>query len=212
MRDLTISIYGNQIFSEIMGELKIFSKYVVKSNNNLNLPDKANIQKNYLVILFLTPQSKNTYKKFITNDYPIIILGKDLNNSIISEGKFVEQISVPFNILELEKKITSLFSKFKFNNNSLISLLDYTIDKNERKIKKNNIELQLTEKEVNFLIIFTQKHTPLNRNFILKKVWGYSNEIETHTVETHIHRLRKKILEKFNDNNFIKNNANGYYI
>jgi len=64
-------------------------------------------------------------------------------------------------------------------------------------IKKNNLELQLTEKEINFLILFSQNDKPLSRNFILKSVWNYSPDTDTHTVETHIHRLRKKILNKF---------------
>ena len=80
------------------------------------------------------------------------------------------------------------------------------------KLKKNNLELQLTEKEIDFLILFSQSKEPLTRNFLLKSVWQYSSNSDTHTVETHIHRLRKKILEKFEDNNFIKNNNKGYYI
>ena len=86
------------------------------------------------------------------------------------------------------------------------------IDKNKRKIKKNNLVLQLTEKEINFLVLFSKSKEPISKNLVLKNVWNYSPETETHTVETHIHRLRKKILEKFKDNNFIKNNNKGYYI
>ena len=89
---------------------------------------------------------------------------------------------------------------------------DYIVDKNERKIKKNDLELQLSEKEINFLILFSKSKKPISRNLVLKNVWHYSSKSETHTVETHIHRLRKKILEKFGDNNFIKNNSKGYYI
>ena len=74
------------------------------------------------------------------------------------------------------------------------------------------MELQLSEKEINFLILFRKSKKPISKNLVLKKVWHYSSESETHTVETHIHRLRKKILEKFDDNNFIKNNNKGYYI
>ena len=88
----------------------------------------------------------------------------------------------------------------------------YIIDKNERKIKKDDLELQLTEKEVNFLILFSKNNKPLSRNFVLRNAWNYSLKSETHTIETHIHRLRKKIFQKFNDNNFIKNNNKGYYI
>ena len=74
------------------------------------------------------------------------------------------------------------------------------------------IKKVLSEKEIDFLILFSKSNNPINRNLVLKKVWKYSDESETHTVETHIHRLRKKILEKFGDKNFIKNNEKGYYI
>ena len=121
-------------------------------------------------------------------------------------------MNIPFSILDLEKKIVSLLARYKFRKSSLINLCGYTIDKNERKIKKNNLELQLTEREINFLVLFSQNNQPLSRNFILKKVWKYSLKSDTHTVETHIHRLRKKFLEKFKDSNFIKNNDKGYYI
>ena len=94
----------------------------------------------------------------------------------------------------------------------MINLGNYTIDKNERKIKKNNLELKLTEKEIKFLILFSKNNKPLTRDFVLKYVWNYSSESDTHTVETHIHRLRKKLLERFKDSNFIKNNDKGYYI
>ena len=94
----------------------------------------------------------------------------------------------------------------------MINLKGYIIDKNERKIKKNNLELQLSEKEVDFLIVFSENKNPIKRNLVLKKVWNYSQETETHTVETHIHRLRKKIFSKFGDSDFIKNNKKGYYI
>ena len=70
----------------------------------------------------------------------------------------------------------------------------------------------MSEKEINFLILFSENKEPISRSLVLKNVWNYSSESETHTVETHIHRLRKKILEKFGDNAFIKNNNKGYYI
>ena len=70
----------------------------------------------------------------------------------------------------------------------------------------------MSEKEISFLILFSKNKEPISRNLVLKKVWNYSSASQTHTVETHIHRLRKKILEKFGDNAFIKNNDKGYYI
>ncbi len=119
---------------------------------------------------------------------------------------------MPFSIFDLNKKIILLEAKYKFKKSSLIYLNEYIIDKNERKIKKKDLELKLTEKEINFLILFSQSREPISKNVVLKNVWNYSSESDTHTVETHIHRLRKKILETFKDNQFIKINNKGYYI
>ena len=74
------------------------------------------------------------------------------------------------------------------------------------------MELKLNEKEINFLILFSQSREPVSKNVVLKNVWNYSSESDTHTVETQIHSLRKKILETFKDNQFIKINNKGYYI
>ena len=212
MSTLTISIYGNQIFSEIMKELKIFSKYSIKFYNDLNLFKKDAQDRNQLSIFFITEINKMDYEKLGKVYFPLIIIAESsaLKNTLSS--KFTEKLVMPFSVLDLQKKVVSLLSKYNYKKSSLINLRSYIIDKNERKIIKNNLELQLTEKEINFLILFSESDKPLSRNLVLKKVWHYSLLSETHTIETHIHRLRKKILEKFNDNNFIKNNDEGYYI
>jgi len=212
MDKLTISIFGNQIFSEIINEIKLFSKFEVKFYDNLDLCIKDAANYNQLVIFFIIEANKQYYKKIENNSFPQIVIANSPIPKNISLGNFVEQMSIPFRILDLEKKIVSLLARYKFNKSSLINLSGYTIDKNERKVRKNNLALQLTEKEINFLILFSQKNQPLSRNFILKNVWHYSSKSDTHTVETHIHRLRKKFLEKFKDSNFIKNNDKGYYI
>ena len=212
MDKLTILIFGNQIFSEIINEIKLFSKFKLKFYDNLDLCIKDAANHEQLVIFFATKVNKECCKKIENNSFPLIVITKSSISQNILSGDFVEQLNIPFNVLDLEKKIISLLARYKFRKNSLINLCGYTMDKNERKIKKNNLVLQLTEKEINFLILFSQNNQPLSRNFILKKVWKYSLKSDTHTVETHIHRLRKKFLEKFNDSNFIKNNDKGYYI
>ena len=155
---------------------------------------------------------KKNYQKVKLINFPLIMIIKSSTLRNLISGEFVERLNAPFSIIEFEKKIVSLSSRFLFKKSSLIVLNDYIIDKNERKIKKNNLELKLTEKEIDFLILFTQHNVPLTRDFFLKYVWYYSSESDTHTIETHIHRLRKKIFKKFNDNDFIKNNNKGYYI
>ena len=212
MDKLIISIFGNQIFSEIINEIKLFSKFNLKFYDNFDLCTKDAANHDQLIIFFITEANKEYYKKIINNNFPLIVITKSPIAQNILSSDYVEQLNMPFGILDLEKKIVSLLARYKFRKSSLINLCGYTIDKNARKIKKNNLVLQLTEKEINFLILFSQNNRPLSRNFILKNVWNYSSKSETHTVETHIHRLRKKFLEKFRDSNFIKNNDKGYYI
>ena len=212
MDNLTISIFGNQIFLGIINELKIFSEYKIKFYDNLNLCTKDATYHDHLVIFFVTEANKESYEKVEKNNFPLIIITESIISPNILSGEFVERLNMPFRILDLEKKIVSLSARHKYKESSLINLHGYIINKNERKIIKNNLELQLTEKEINFLVLFSQSDKPINRNFVLKNVWNYSSKSDTHTVETHIHRLRKKILAKFNDNHFIKNNDQGYYI
>ena len=212
MSNLTISIFGNKSFLEIINEIKLFSKYKIKYYENLDLCIKDAEKQNLLTIFFVDDKNINFFTKNKINSFPsILIVESSIPKDMLSNG-FSEQINMPFTILEFKKKVISLIAKNEYKKNSLIHLNDYIIDKHERKIKKNNLEVKLSEKEINFLILFSESNKPISRNLILKKVWHYSSESETHTVETHIHRLRKKILEKFNDNNFIKNNNKGYYI
>jgi len=212
MDKLTISIFGNQIFLEIMNEIKLFSKFRLKYYDNIDLCTKDAVNHDQLVIFFITEENKQYYTKIENNIFPLIVVANTSIPKHILSSDIVEQLNMPFSVLSLEKKIVSVLARYKFKKNSLINLCGYIIDKNERRIKKNNLILQLTEKEIDFLILFSQKNQPLSKNFILENVWNYSSKSDTHTVETHIHRLRKKFLKKFKDNNFIKNNDKGYYI
>ncbi len=73
-------------------------------------------------------------------------------------------------------------------------------------------KLKLTEKEIDTIIFLSKNELPISVNELQEKVWGYQSKLETHTVETHIHRLRKKIKEKFFDDNLIISRKNGYQI
>ena len=212
MNNITLSVLGNKILLQVVREVKLFSKYNIKSYDNLGLCIKEASKKNDLIILFLQKLKEKDLKEMIKHSIPLIVIDKSFKEKNNFSNEFIEKLTVPFNILHLEKKIISLMARYEFNQRSLINLYGYTIDKNERKIIKENLELKLTEKEVNFLTLFSQNKQPITRSFILKNVWNYSSESETHTVETHIHRLRKKIASKFGDNNFIKNTNKGYYI
>ena len=207
MSDFTISILDNKIFFQILKEMKLFSKFNIKHYEDLDLCAKDTKKKNQIIVFF--NDSFHIIKAF---NFPLILITQSLKPINLSCDIVYEQLKIPFKIIDFEKKITSLIPKNEFRKNSLINLKGYIIDKNERKMKKNNVELQLSEKEVNFLVLFAERKKPINRNLVLKNVWKYSSESETHTVETHIHRLRKKILENFGDDDFIKNSSKGYYI
>ena len=140
---------------------------------------------------------------------PIILLG-DLNS--INLNIFNNKILLPISLLELKAKIINIIAKSNFTLNSSIKIKDYTLDKNSKKLKRLNNSISLTEREVQLIeLLFIEKKT-LSIKFILKKIWNYSENTDTHTVETHIYRLRKKIYTKFNDDKFIINHKKGYFI
>ena len=105
-----------------------------------------------------------------------------------------------------------VFQKKKFVENSSIQVKEYLLDKNEKKLNKDGSFLILTEKEVQLLELFEKNSKPISKSKILSLVWHYASDADTHTVETHIYRLRKKIADKFSDEKFIQNNKEGYYL
>ena len=121
-------------------------------------------------------------------------------------------LEYPTEIFQLIEKINIKLIKKKYDYQSRVIIGKYYLDLNSKIISYNNNQLKLTEKEMD-IILYLNKHTvPQKINVLQKQVWGYSLELETHTVETHIYRLRKKISEKFNDNNFIISTDIGYLI
>ena len=129
----------------------------------------------------------------------------NLKNSVILE-------SFPIKLNKLIEKLNIEFLKIKFNQQSKIIISNYTIDLNSRKISSNSSELKLTEKEINTILYLSRKKEPINVKELEKAVWEYESETETHTVETHIYRLRKKIFNTFRDDNFLISKKDGYLI
>ena len=135
---------------------------------------------------------------------------KNLNNYIIISNKKYSAIrnqfvldNLPINLFKLIEKINIEFLKLQFNSQSEVKVNNYTIDLNSREMLIKNTKLKLTEKEINTIIYLSKSDKPVGVDELQEKVWSYQSDIETHTVETHIYRLRKKILKAFNDNNFI---------
>ncbi len=154
---------------------------------------------------------KSEIKKLIIslNDKKILLIYRPNTSSKIN---FNEKIVRPFELMDLNKRLTHMLSSLKFNINSSINIKNYTLDKNEKKLKQGPNYVILTEREIQLLeLLFNQKKS-VTKNFILKEVWNYAEDADTHTVETHVYRLRKKIKEKFLDEELIINNNEGYSI
>ena len=152
-------------------------------------------------------------EKTLTNEI------KNLNNYLIITKKQILKLNnqfvlsqLPIKIFKMIEKLNIEFLKHQFAEQSQVTINDYTIDINAREMSSNNIKLKLTEKEVNTIIYLSKVNKPISINELQTKVWDYHSDIETHTVETHIYRLRKKIFKNFLDDNFIISKNNGYQI
>ena len=168
--------------------------------------DELSLDLNFNIIIVNDEDSLNEkIKKF--HSY-LIISNKKYSNF---NFQFVLD-NAPINIFKLIEKINIEFLKIQFNIQSEIRIKNYIIDVNSREIIKDNKKLKLTEKEINIITYLSKSDELVSINELEKKVWSYQSDIDTHTVETHIYRLRKKILNKFDDNNFIISKKNGYQI
>ena len=168
--------------------------------------EELSLDLNYNISLIGDENSLNQELKK-HNNYLVISKKKyfSISNQFILENK-------PIKIIKLIEKINIEFLKIKFNSQSQVKVKKYIIDLNSREILIKDTKLKLTEKEINTITYLSNANKPVNIEELQKMVWSYQSDIETHTVETHIYRLRKKILNTFNDNEFIISKKNGYQI
>ena len=185
MNSRILIIYEYQILYQILNEISESLNFEITQSNSKNLKElKYDPKNNYLIVS----------KKKI----------EGIKNSLILEN-------VPIKFEKLIEIINIKFLKNKFLDQSNIKIGEYDLDLNSRKISLGDKSLNLTERETN-LIIFIKDEKNVTIKQLQKMVWDYSPDLETHTVETHIYRLRKKMKETFGDENFILNTSNGYSI
>ena len=182
------------------------SLIIYKFNSLYQILEELSLNLNFKIIN-LDDENLLNDKIKISSNYLIISNKKNLSfsNQVYLDSK-------PINISKLIEKINIEFLKLHFNNQSHIKINNYTINLNSREMQLNSKKLKLTEKEINIIIYLIKKNKPVNINELKKNVWSYQPDIETHTVETHIYRLRKKIFTAFNNNEFIVSKKNGYQI
>jgi len=179
---------------------------IYKFNSLYHILEEVDLDLNFKITFADTEKSLNDILKNL-NNYLIISNKKHLNldNQLVLNNK-------PINIFKLIERINIEFLKIQFSIQSEVRVKNYTIDLNSREMLINNVKLKLTEKEINTITYLSKSSKPVSIDELQEKVWSYQNDIETHTVETHIYRLRKKILNTFNDNEFIISKKNGYQI
>ena len=179
-------VYQFNTLYEILKEIDQNLNFkIIEAKNEKSLNNGINISKKYLIV---------TSKKNL-----------DLDNQIIFE-KF------PIKINKLIEKINVQFLKKQFNDQSKYYVKDYIIDLNARSIFYKNKKLKLTEKEIDTIMYLSKTKKTTSIQELQKKVWLYQPDIETHTVETHIYRLRQKFLKEFSDDSFIISEKYGYQI
>ena len=202
-----ILTFGNKEFNNSLIELKSYF--------NFNLKILDDLEENTLLesCQGLLIHEDGLKTKNLSN----IIENKNINKIIFHNSNNVkgfeniEKLALPTSVEQINKIVVNNVVKKEFKTNSSLKINNYKLDKNSRTLTQNNLSLELTEKEIE-LIELLKKRSFTKKKEILATIWKYSDDADTHTVETHIYRLRKKIKEIFNDETFIKSEKKGYTI
>jgi hypothetical protein len=179
---------------EILDEIKEkFSFKIIKYENEVDFIKDLN--SNLLNSLIITKSNQ-----------------KLLLNQNVNKKNFLNFDNFPLTINKLSELINIQLIKLKFNQQSKINIKGYELNLNSKFILRNSLSLKLTEKEIEIILYLNEAKKKCDVLDLQKNIWDYSPNMETHTVETHIYRLRKKISDKFNDENFILSHKKGYFI
>ena len=193
MSKSVVNIIDFPVLYNVLFEVKDFLNFEVVNYENENVflekIEKENSIKNYTIVT----------KNFLNN--------KNINQKII-----IYLDNKPINFISLIDKINTNLLKQRFSFQSNINIKNYSLNLNSRVISRNENELKLTEREIEIILFLNDKKKPQNINILQKEVWSYATDLETHTVETHIYRLRKKISDRFEDSDFILSSKEGYLI
>ncbi len=142
----------------------------------------------------------------------IVVAQEKINNDLINDNQIITIEKYPLNFLRLIEKIHTNLLMQQYDYQSNITISNYKLNINSKVISSKGQNLKLTERETHIILFLKKQKQPININILQKEVWGYSEDLETHTVETHIYRLRKKFKIFFNDDAFIKSDKKGYFI
>ena len=208
MHKINVLAFGSKNFNISLEELKdhlIFKLTTIDKNIETKLFE------NYDVLFCHENFLKDTKSVNILKNSSKIKILASISDSM-KHDYFNDNLSLPATIEDINSIIGNSIIKKSFLNNSSIKIKNYVLDKNEKKLIDSKNFIYLTEKEIQLLELFLSYKKPISKSMILNEVWKYSEDADTHTVETHIYRLRKKIKSKFLDEKFILNNKDGYLL
>ena len=202
-----ILAFGNKEFNNSLMELKEYLNFNLKTVDDLD--DYSSLENYQGLIIHEDALKDKKLKSLIQNQNINIIIFH--SSKKVKGADNIEKLYIPASLDQINKVIINNIVKKEFKINSSLKINSYQLDKNLRRLIKNELFLELTEKEIE-LIELLKKRSFTKKKEILSTIWKYSKDADTHTVETHIYRLRKKINDKFNDEKFILNNKEGYYL
>ncbi len=206
----SLLVFGTKNFNNSLNEIKEYLNFsLVFFNDNTLFKDRISNISALLIDSEVLNSEKNLNLINSVNNKPTLLIEKP---GFLKKYNYTDKVSSPLTLSDFNTRIITLITSSKFNKNSSLKIKEYIIDKNEKKIKKNDLSINVTEREIELIQLLFNEQKPLSKKNLLKQLWKYSESVDTHTVETHIYRLRKKIVDKFNDEDFIINSKAGYSI
>jgi len=208
MRNIHLHIIGSDSFSKLFKELDL--NYIVSSN----IISEYNIKDSFIRLIFAENLQLEKLKKLLSDNVPTVFLLNNRNFLLRNKLRLLDfhiSLILPIEILSLKEILNILLTKYNFFRKSKIIIKGYEIDSNQRLIMKKGTKAKLTEKELELILALNHKNG-LDKSFLLKNIWNHNSDLESHAFETHLHRLRKKINNIFEDNKFIIEKNSRYYL
>ena len=188
--------------------------FIINFNSLYKILDEIKENISFKILKF--ENAENFQKNLDLDIIDYLVISKTdhklLLNSNITNKNFLVFNDLPLSLKKLIELINIRLIKLKFNQQSKTIIKGYELNLNSKFFSKENLKLKLTEKEIEIILYLNDKKIKHDVADLLKNIWGYSADMETHTVETHIYRLRKKISNLFEDEKFILSHKNGYFI
>ena len=190
--------------------------YIINLSNFYDIINELKEHIDYELLKFDNKEiffSKYKSESISTENSILVVHEKEYNFFVknINEDQIIK-FKPPVNIFTFIENLNVKFIQKKYQDQSNVNVKDFFLDINSRELKKGKLSLKLTERETDMILFLNKSKKPVNVETLEKEIWHHSSELETHTVETHIYRLRKKIKAEFGSDELILSNKDGYTI